>query len=447
MKTARIGIHLTSVLLLALWGGVMLYFYATGRIAKYLQSEGIFQPMVLVGGIGLLVLALFNLVTMGAEEADCCDHDHSHDKEHDHEHDHGCCGGHDNAHEHAHSHEHGRGCCGGHDHSHGHEHHHDHKGGCCGHDHSHDHAHTKSCGHDHNHEHGHGGHAHGILDESGAVGRLVAVFILAVPVTYAAVRTPDQFSIHTITNKGGYSNVVDAAGAVQHSIKNKVPAAAQAQAGSPKADATTPAPVVTKADAPPALPPAASVALPPAATTAPGTPPPVATLPPATVAGQPPPAGTASASSGSAPPSGAKDSKSYGSFTLADLEAQVPKSKAGNFILEVPELYYTAGDKEVQAVLAGQPVETVAQVLPEKVNNAEGKRLRILRLQIQCCAADARPYSIPVQFEDKAPQFKDMSWVKVTGKMSYKQEGGQMVPVLEAGSIAETAAPENATVY
>lgn len=251
----------------------------------------------------------------------------------------------------------------------------------------------------------------------------MAIFILAVPVSYAAIRTPDQFSIHTFTNKGGYSNVIDAAGAVQHSIKNKAPSA-------PTPPAASVAATVSKADTPPpanALPPA-TVANNPPSTTAPST------------AATPPVASTA-------PPSGAKDTKSYGGFTLADLEAQVPKSKAGNFILEVPELYYTAGDKEVQSVLTGQSVETIAQVLPEKVNNADGKRLRVFRMLIQCCAADARPYSIPVQFADKAPVIKDMTWVKVTGKMNYKQEGGQTIPLLEAIKLEETTAPENATVY
>jgi hypothetical protein len=241
------------------------------------------------------------------------------------------------------------------------------------------------------------------------MGRLVAILILAVPVSYAAMRTPDQFSANTVANKGVYSNVVDSAGVVQHSIKNKASAAPAAP-----------------------VPPAGA---------------PVAPAPSAKVADTPPAAATPPASPATTAPSGAKDAKSYGGFTLADLEAQVPKSKAGNFVLEVPELYYTAGDKEVQGVLTGQPVETIAQVLPEKVNNPDGKRLRIFRLLIQCCAADARPYSIPVQFAGKAPEFKDMTWVKVSGKMTYQQEGGQTIPVLEAGNIEETTAPENATVY
>lgn len=391
MKSKNL-IHLVSVALLFLWGAVLLYFYASGRIAHYLPPDGIFRPMVLVAGIGLVIVGLFNLATTQYAAADCCGHDH----------DVGC----------------------GHDHGHKDEHE-----GCCGHDHEHEHDHADHS-HDHHHDHAHAphDHGHGILEESGSVGRIVAILIIAAPVTWAAIRTPDQYSANAVVNKGlynqNYSSTARADqfslrgdGAAKSAAKKVEPAKATAADAPPPAVATAPAPAAnlpaakTSADSPPA--------------TAPATPP-VATA---------------------TPPNGAKEAKSYGGFTLADLEAQVPKSKAGNFILEVPELYYTAGDKEVQSVITGQMVETVAQVLPEKVNNEDGKRLRIFRMLVQCCAADARPYSIPAQFAEKAPTFKDMTWVKVTGKMNYKQEGGQTVPLIEVTKIEETTAPDNAMVY
>ncbi|MCB1207908.1 MAG: hypothetical protein KDK97_01215 [Verrucomicrobiales bacterium] len=435
MKTSRIGTHLTSVLLLLLWSAVMLYFYASGRIASYLQEQGIFQPMVLIGGIGLAILGLFNLVTMGAEEADCCEHDHDygHDHGHDdhHHHEGGCCD-HDHKHDHAH-------------HSHDHDHAHAH-GDCCDHDHSHSHS---DCGHDHSHDEGHA-HAHGILEESGPLGRLFALAILAVPISYAAVTSPDAFSARFLENKGAYSNVVDAAGLAQHSLKNKAP-----QTNTP-ATSTAPSQPTTVAKTDPA-----ASAQP--GTSAPAAKPTVAAgdLPPATVAttdgksaptdpNAPPAPGeemkSGGGSGGSSPDAG-KTAQSYGSFTLEDLKAQVPQSKEGNFILDVPEIYYTGGDVEVQRVLTGQSVETIAQVLPEKVNNAEGNRIRIFRLLVQCCAADARPYSVPVDFGKKAPEYKDMTWVKVTGTMSYQKEGDQTVPVLNATKIEETTAPSETTLY
>lgn len=423
MSATRTLVHLLSVAMLLLWGGVLLYFYISGRLSNYLPPDGIFRPMVLVSGIGLCVLGLFNLLTMGAEDVGCEGHDHGHSHdEHDHDHKE-CCGhGHDHAHDHAHK----DGCCGGHEHEHkhehtscGHDHGHKHEHGCCGHDHGHEHKHEHGCcGHDHGHE----GHAHGILEESSWPGRIVVLLILAAPLSWAALSTPDRYSPNAIVNKGLYDpNYTDTSRADQFSLQNKSKTAAKPAAAA----------VVT-------------------------TEPKAADLPPATTkpASTPPPgvaAASAAAEETKTPPKNipapAQASKSYGTFTLEDLKKQVPQSKEGNFILEVPELYYTGGDLEVQKVLTGQMVETVAQILPEKVNNADGHRMRIFRMLVQCCAADARPYSVPVDFGKKAPEFKDMTWVKVVGKMNYKKEGNQTVPIIETTKVEETTAPDNAMIY
>lgn len=64
------------------WSGVMLYFHASGRINRYLAPD--FRPLVLMGGLGLAVLGLFNLLTAGQSAA--CGHDHGPDEDaHDHE--------------------------------------------------------------------------------------------------------------------------------------------------------------------------------------------------------------------------------------------------------------------------------------------------------------------------------------------------------------------------
>lgn len=66
---------------LLIWSGVMLYFYASGRIVKYLAPD--FRLISLVGGLGLAVLGLFNLFTAG--RAADCGHDHGDGDAHDHE--------------------------------------------------------------------------------------------------------------------------------------------------------------------------------------------------------------------------------------------------------------------------------------------------------------------------------------------------------------------------
>jgi len=249
-----------------------------------------------------------------------------------------------------------------------------------------------------------------MLEESGWTGRFVAISILAIPLTLAALHTPDQFSPNAIANKGLYNpNYSDNSRRDEFSLKKAV-------------DPNTPVaalPAVTAAASSPVDPDA----------------PPSVDEEVMTITG-------GGSSAGSEAPA-----QSYGSFTLADLEAQVPKSEAGNFILDVPEIYYTGGDIEVQNVLKGQAVETIAQILPEKVNNDDGHRLRIFRMLVQCCAADARPYSIPVDFGKTAPEYKEMTWVKIIGTMDYLQEGGQTVPVLKATSVEETTAPDQTMIY
>jgi uncharacterized repeat protein (TIGR03943 family) len=249
------------------------------------------------------------------------------------------------------------------------------------------------------------------------VWRGIAIFMLVVPISAAAVLTQDQFTANAVMNKGVYSqNFGKGAHADQFSLKRE-----RTDVGTGNANAVTA--TTTNPNSPPAA-------------TAGATPGAQDVMPKVNVAEV-----DKQAAKGA-------EAKSYGSFTLADLEAQVPRNKeTGNFMLEVTELYYTAGDKEVQSVLAGQPVETKGQVLPEKVNNEKGNRVRLFRMLVQCCAADARPYSIPVEFATTAPQFKDMTWVQVSGKMAFREENGQTVPVLEAVKIEETAAPENQMIY
>ncbi len=67
-----------------IWSAVTLYFYSTGRINKYLAPD--FRVIAFIGGLGLAVLGLFNLLTAG-QKADC-GHDHGDDEVDPHGHDH-----------------------------------------------------------------------------------------------------------------------------------------------------------------------------------------------------------------------------------------------------------------------------------------------------------------------------------------------------------------------
>lgn len=401
MSSSQTIKHYLGISLLFLWGGVLLYFYATGRIVNYLPpDEGFhfFRTQCLIGGIVLCVIGAFNLLMSRREES--CSHEHEHAHNHEHEH-------HDDAPDQARPHvpepdrpdphepdpDRVKPHQPGPDHSppptpelvlphahsqdHGHQHAH---GGCCGHDHGHQ-----------PHDEAHGStnpravaHIHG--DQS-LPQFMISVILLAAPLAYSALTTPDAFSINALENKGLYNNsaAVNPAAAAKYdlnkdSAKGSVADLMAASKASGTPDSPAPRPAVEK-------------------------------------------------------------------FSIKDLDAQVKKTPAGAYILEVPELFLSTADREVREVLEGLSVETTGQILPEKVNNPRGTRLRIMRLYVQCCAADASPMAFAVEFGKTPPEVKERSWVKVTGKMSYVFEGGVTVPVLKAEKFEETEPLEEGMAY
>ena len=154
-------------------------------------------------------------------------------------------------------------------------------------------------------------------------------------------------------------------------------------------------------------------------------------------------------------PAGATDADDdgWGEFTIEDLKRMVPQSSEGNFLLEVPQLFYTANDTELQRVLEGLPIETIAQVMPiskdtQEMNpDAATRRLRLFRMFVECCAADMRPLPVTIEFKDGIPTYEEMGWVKVVGKVRYEHVDGVTAPIVDVISIEPTAEPMDMMVY
>jgi hypothetical protein len=321
--------HVLASLVAFVMGSAMLVYYLRGLLDVYLDEK--FRDHCLIAGVGLLIMAIFNLLTLGRRSASCCDGDDHH------QHDDHC--NHDDA----------------------------------------DCAHALGSGKEHAHHHAFfGGETLGST--------VVAALLICAMVGYAAMRSPHAFSPRAIINKGLYRSNPETI----------------------RSDRSFAKAATDSAQAP-------------------------------DVAG--------SEDGQSANTVSTEQADELSAFSLADLEAQVDRDDRGYFELQVPELYYTAGDLEVRRVLEGQPVVTVAQVMPEKFNNPEGTRLRIFRIFIECCAADARPLAIPVEFGAKPPEFREMSWVEVRGKMTYQREAGSTVPILLVEEMIDTDEPEQTMMY
>lgn len=303
-------------------------------------------------------------------------------------------------------------------HSHGHHH-----PGC---DHEHDHHHDHACDHDHHHEqacdHGHGhacehdhhdGHACG-HDHDEAVaevahhhhedspsGVLVALLILIVPLLVTTTYSKDRFSSAYLMKWGKIERQMmqmriakqrEGVGNGAAPVTNPYTADGVAGAGGP-----------TSADTPP----------------------------------DPSQAG------------GAKEgeAEAWGTFTMEDLKKMVPQNDKGEFLLDIPQIFYTAGDRELMEVMEGIPVEATAQLMEETLHNPDKTRLKAFRLFIECCAADARPLSIPIDFGKAPPPYTEMGWYRIYGKLHYANENEEIIPILRVERIEETSEPTDGLLF
>lgn len=327
-----------AVIALLIWSGVLIYFYASGRIVHYLDER--FRTFALIGGLGLAVVAVFNMTRLFSKQSASCGHDHSHD---------------------------------GHD-------------------------------HDHDHEHDH--------DDRTYLGNAVTFVLMVAPVLVAAKYSGDEYvSAATARNK---------AEAAIGSVGGEAFAAMRAQSGQPGETEPQPEPQI-------------GGETPPTPAGEPGQP------------GQPPTQDTPP----SPPEENATAAADAWEYTLDDLKKVVDTSPEGNLMLEVDQLFFTNGDQELQRVLLGQPVETTGQIILERdERNPNGNRLRIFRFMVTCCAADAQRVSIPIEFDGDVEipdlengEFREMSWVKISGVMAYPEEEGRANAVVRVRSIEKSEKP------
>ena len=310
------------------------------------------------------------------------------------------------------THDHPQGETCDHDHHHAHDHSHSH---ACDHDHHHAHDHDHDCGHDHSHGTG-DRHEHTPATAVAAVphhheestsGVVFSLFVLLVPILVATGYSQDRFSAEYLTKWGKIERQM-----LQMRIaRSRADEANLSQVGSTsnpytregiEAGASYPgAEPVESADTPP----------------------------------------DPSAASGD------KAGESWGAFTIEDLKKMVPQSEAGDFLLDVPQIFYTAGDRELMEVMEGIPVEATAQLMEETLNNPDKTRLKAFRLFIECCAADARPLSIPVDFGKAPPEYTEMGWYKLYGKLHYSHENGEIVPMIKIDRIEETTEPTDGLLF
>ena len=136
----------------------------------------------------------------------------------------------------------------------------------------------------------------------------------------------------------------------------------------------------------------------------------------------------------------AEPAQGGGGLTLAKIEQYVKRTKENNFPLSVVNLHYMSGDPEYADVMDGQMIETTGQVVKDQINPGPG-HLRVVTMMVTCCAADARPYAIPVVFEGPVPDYVEMGWYSIIGKLEFTRERGMKMALLRAKSLTATVRP------
>jgi len=127
------------------------------------------------------------------------------------------------------------------------------------------------------------------------------------------------------------------------------------------------------------------------------------------------------------------------------IEKNYPKTDDGYYEFNLMELFYSAGDREMQSVIDGMKVETEGRWIEEINRNPNGTRKRLYRLFMTCCIADSRAIPIVLEFGKKPPEMPENGWVKVSGTMTYPLEEGvlQALLIVDRALAAEAPAEES----
>lgn len=143
-----------------------------------------------------------------------------------------------------------------------------------------------------------------------------------------------------------------------------------------------------------------------------------------------------------------KEPKSYGSFTLADLERQVPKNKDGHFKFDIVELSLSSDDIEVQKVLSEQKIETTGRIMFEPEKDSRRPLTRVYQFGPGARLLTPRRYSLLLEFATEPAPLNENAWVRVVGKPEYRRENGATTICLRVIEINPTKEPPvDSTLY
>jgi uncharacterized repeat protein (TIGR03943 family) len=144
-----------------------------------------------------------------------------------------------------------------------------------------------------------------------------------------------------------------------------------------------------------------------------------------------------------APSLGARAASARSAGGVLSSDALVPSAPDGDGEVTFIDIHYASASDTYAAELGlseGYPVTLTGFVTHGAGTPRAG--FTLTRFSISCCAADAIPYSVPVE-TDSAEAYADDTWLTVTGTL-HESDGRY---VLRAGEIATVQEPEDPYIY
>lgn len=127
---------------------------------------------------------------------------------------------------------------------------------------------------------------------------------------------------------------------------------------------------------------------------------------------------------------------------LEEIEKSHRKTADGYLEFSLMEIFFSAGDREMQGVMADLKIETEGRLVPEKDNNPNGTRMRLYRMFMTCCVADSQAIPIVIEFGAKPPLLPENGWVKIAGTLTFPNENGGPRAVLNVDRATAAEVPE-----
>jgi hypothetical protein len=131
-------------------------------------------------------------------------------------------------------------------------------------------------------------------------------------------------------------------------------------------------------------------------------------------------------------------------LATASLAPVEPPDEGPAFFIEFNELQQAAYVPSLREKLQGKTRKVLGQFIPGKTEYT----CSLVRIKMQCCAADAQPLNVVIISPDKLTDIKPQAWVEIEGRVFFRKrkDRGEFLPVFQIqgrDKIKPAEAPKN----